>query len=147
MEASQPHRAYKQVHVETASQGKLIVMLYDAAIKRTEEAVNQLGGARKLDVISNNLIRAQDIIAELRASLNMKAGEIAANLDNVYDYIHRLLIRGNVRKQKAPLEEAVRLMRMLRNTWQELFENLPASEVPSTSPEVARGTVMLNVHG
>lgn len=147
MEASQPHRAYKQVHVETASQGKLIVMLYDAAIKRTEEAVNQLGGARKLDVISNNLIRAQDIIAELRASLNMKAGEIAANLDNVYDYIHRLLIRGNVRKQKAPLEEAVRLMRMLRNTWKELFENLPASEVPSTSPEVARGTVMLNVHG
>jgi flagellar protein FliS len=147
MQASQPHQAYKQVHVETASQGKLIVMLYDAAIKRTEEAANLLGGDRKLDVISNNLIRAQDIIAELRASLNMKVGEIATNLDNVYDYVHRLLIRGNVRKEKAPLEEAVRLMRMLRDTWKELFDNLPASEIPPTSREAVRGTAMLNVHG
>jgi flagellin-specific chaperone FliS len=77
----------------------------------------------------------------------MKAGEIARNLDNVYDYIHRLLIRGNVRKEKAPLEEAVTLMRMLRATWKELFENLPASEIPSTSLEAARGTAVLNVHG
>jgi len=147
MEASQPHHAYKQVHFETASQGKLIVMLYDAAIKRTEEALNLIGSAGKLDAISNNLIRAQDIIAELRVSLNMKAGEIAMNLDKVYDYVHRLLIRGNVRKEKAPLEEAVRLMRMLRDTWKELFDNLPASEVPPTSTEAVRGSAMLNVHG
>jgi flagellar protein FliS len=146
MEASQPHKAYKQVHVETASQGKLIVMLYDAAVTRTEEALSLLG-TKKLDAINNNLIRAQDIIAELRASLNMKAGELAANLDNVYDYIHRLLIRGNIRKEKAPLEEAIRLMRMLRDTWKELFENMPASEIPPTPVEAARGTAMLNVHG
>jgi flagellar protein FliS len=146
MEASQSHRAYKQVDVETASQGKLIIMLYDAAIKSAEKALSLLG-TKKLDEIHNNLIRAQDIIAELRASLNMKAGEIARNLDNVYDYIHRLLIRGNVRKEKAPLEEAVTLMRMLRATWKELFENLPASEIPSTSLEAARGTAVLNVHG
>lgn len=146
MEASQPYQAYKEVHVETASQGKLIVMLYDAAVKRTEEAIGLLG-TKKLDAINNNLIRAQDIMAELRASLNMKAGEIAANLDSLYDYIHRLLVRGNIRKEKASLEEALRLMSMLRDTWKELFENLPASEIPTTSTEASRGTAMLNVHG
>jgi len=146
MEAAQAHRTYKQVHVETASQGKLIVMLYDAAIKRTEEAIRLLD-TKKLDEINNNLIRAQDIIAELRASLDMKTGEIAANLDRLYDYIQRLLIGGNVRKQKSPLEEALKLMTVLRDTWKELFDNLPVSEIPPTRQETARSNAMLNVRG
>ena len=146
MEAAQARRTYKQVHVETASQGKLIVMLYDAAIKRTEEAISLLD-TKKLDEINNHLIRAQDIIAELRASLDMKTGDIAANLDRLYDYIHRLLIGGNVRKQKSPLEEAVKLMTALRDTWKELFDNLPVSEIPPTPQETARSSAMLNVRG
>ena len=146
MEAAQAHRTYKQVHVETASQGKLIVMLYDTAIKRTEQAIDLLD-TKKLDEVNNNLIRAQDIIAELRAALDLKTGEIAANLDRLYDYIHRLLIRGNVRKEKSPLQEAVKLMTALRDTWKELFDNLPVSEIPSTPQEAARGNAMLNVRG
>ena len=146
MEATQIRQTYKQVHVETASQGKLIVMLYDAAVKRTEEAIGLID-TKKLDGVNNNLIRAQDIIAELRASLNMKAGEIAANLDRLYDYIHRLLVRGNVRKEKAPLEEALKLMTVLRDTWKELFDTLPASEIPPTREEAARSNAMLNVRG
>ena len=146
MEATQIHKTYKQVHVETASQGKLIVMLYDAAIKRTEEAISLIE-TKKLDKVNNNLIRAQDIIAELRASLNLKAGEIALNLDRLYDYIHRLLIRGNVRKEKAPLHEALKLMTVLRDTWKELFDNLPISEIPPTPEEATRSNAMLNVRG
>ncbi len=146
MEATQIQRTYKQVHVETASQGKLILMLYDAAIKRTEEAIGLIG-TKKLDMVNNNLVRAQDIVAELRASLNMKAGEIASNLDRLYDYIHRLLVRGNVRKEQASLQEALKLMKMLRETWKELFDKLPASEIPSTRDEAARSNAMLNVRG
>jgi flagellar protein FliS len=146
MGATQVQRTYKQVHVETASQGKLIVMLYDAAIKRTEEAISLIG-TKKLDMVNNNLVRAQDIVAELRASLNMKAGEIAANLDRLYDYIHRLLVRGNVRKEAAPLQEALQLMKVLRETWKELFDKLPVSEIPSTRDEAARSNAMLNVRG
>lgn len=146
MEAARAHKTYKQVHVETASQGKLIIMLYDTAIKRTEEAIKLLG-SKKLDEVNNNLIRAQDIIAELRASLDMKTGEIAANLDRLYDYILRLLVGGNVRKQKSPLEEAVKLMTALRDTWKELFDNLPVSEIPPTRQDAARSNAMLNVRG
>jgi len=146
MGATHIQQTYKQVHVETASQGKLIVMLYDAAIKRTGEAITLIG-TKKLDMVNNNLVRAQDIIAELRASLNMKAGEIATNLDRLYDYIHRLLVRGNVRKEPAPLQEALQLMKVLRETWKELFEKLPASEIPSTRDEAVRSSAMLNVRG
>jgi flagellar protein FliS len=121
-------------------------MLYDAAIKRIEEAISLIG-TKKLDMVNNNLVRAQDIVAELRASLNMKAGEIAANLDRLYDYIHRLLVRGNVRKEAAPLQEALQLMKVLRETWKELFDKLPVSEIPSTRDEAARSNAMLNVRG
>ena len=73
--------AYKQVNVETASQGKLIVMLFGGAIKRAEDAKKQLE-AGKFEGVHNNLIRAQDIVAELRACLDMKAGAVAENLDH-----------------------------------------------------------------
>ena len=146
METTQVHQTYKQVHVETSSQAKLIVMLYDTAIRRTQEAISLIGTGKQ-DKVNNNLIRAQDIIAELRASLDLKAGEIAANLDRLYDYIHRLLIRGNVRKEKTPLEEALKLMTVLRDTWEELFDSLPVSEIPPTPEDAARSSAMINVRG
>ena len=96
MEALQAKmNAYTRVDVETASQGKLIVMLFNGAIKRAEEAKRQLDKGDRQSV-HNNLVRAQDIIAELRGALNMKAGEIAVNLDRIYEYFQHLLISATV---------------------------------------------------
>jgi len=149
MSASAMHLgAYTKVDIETASQGKLIVMLFNGAIKRAEEAKRQME-RNKFEGVHNNLIRAQDIIAELRGALNMKAGPIAANLDRIYEYFQHLLITANIRKEATPIDECVTLMTTMRDTWQELFDTLAKETPPETkAPAINQhGAALLNLQG
>ena len=95
MSAAAQYNAYKRVDVETSSQGKLIVMLFNGAIQRAEEAKRQLAKGRT-EGVHNNLLRAQDIVAELRNALDMKVA-IAKQLDRIYEYFQYLLIKANIR--------------------------------------------------
>lgn len=140
------YRAYRKVDVETASQGKLIVMLFNGAIQRAEEAKRQIE-KRRFESVHNNLIRAQDIIAELRSALNMNAGEIARNLDRIYEYLQHLLVMANVRKETGPIDECVRAMITMRDTWRELFGQMPGDEHPVAPPANPHGAAVMNVQG
>lgn len=140
--------AYTRVDVETSSQGKLIVMLFNGAIKRAEEAKRQMERGA-FEGVHNNLIKAQDIVAELRGALNMQAGAISENLDRIYEYFQHLLIEANVRKETAPIDECITLMTEIRDAWQELFDqlaregNIP-SAIPASNPH---GASLLNLQG
>jgi flagellar protein FliS len=137
---------YKRVDVETASQGKLIVMLFNGAIQRAEEAKRQIEKGR-LESVHNNLIRAQDIIAELRGALNMSAGEIAQNLDRLYEYLQHLLIMGNIRKDVQPINDCVRMMTTMRDTWRDLFDQIAKDET-FTAPRInPHGASVMNMQG
>jgi len=142
------HTAYKQVDIQTASQGKLIVMLFNGAIQRAEEAKRQLEKSRR-EGAHKNLVRAQEIIGELRGALNMKAGGIADSLDKLYEYFQHLLIRANIRKDVRPIDECVQLMASMRDTWQELFEKTAKDENPQKHPpEINQhGSAVINVQG
>lgn len=137
---------YKKVDVETASQGKLIVMLFNGAIKRAEEAKRQLEKG-KWDSVHNNLVRAQDILAELRSALNLNAGTVARDLDRVYEYCQHLLIRANIRKNVAPMEECITHLRGLRDTWQELFDTLPKEEPGPAAKINQHGASVMDLQG
>jgi len=137
---------YKKVDVETASQGKLIVMMFNGAIQRAEEARRQLDRG-SVEGVHNNLIRAQDIIGELRSALNMNTGELARNLDRLYEYFQHLLIMANIRKQTAPIEECIQHMTAMRDTWKELFETIAKEEKP-VSPHInPHGAALMNIQG
>ena len=140
--------AYKQVDVETASQGKLIVLLFNGAIQRAEEA-RRLILAETMDVggVHNNLVRAQDIVGELRGALDLSMGEIAENLDRSYEYFHHLLVRANVEKDAALIEECVELMTVLRDTWEEVFQQVAEDEaLPPQKPTInPHGSSVLNI--
>ena len=137
---------YTKVDVETASQGKLVVMLFNGAIKRAEEAKRQLE-KKKNEGVHNNLIAAQEIVAELRGSLDMKHGEIARNLDRLYEYFQHLLITANIKKSVAPIDECVELMSGIRDTWQEAF-NKAAEQQPADAPRINQhGATVLNLQG
>ncbi len=133
--------AYKKVDVETTSQSKLIVMLFNGAIQRSEEAKRQLDKGR-IQGVHDNLIRAQEILGELRGALNMKASSVAANLDRIYEYLQHLLIKANINKDTKPIEEAVLFMTSLRDTWREAFEKLE-QEKPLGIPVPPK----INTHG
>ena len=146
MSAASSMNAYTKVDVETASQGKLIVMLFNGAIKRAEEAKRQLEKGKN-EGVHNNLIRAQEIIAELRASLDMKHGEVAKNLDRLYEYFQHLLVTANIRKTNAPIDECINLMLSMRDTWQEAFQKA-ALEQTAGAPQINQhGAAVLNVQG
>lgn len=146
MPANANLNAYTKVDVETASQGKLIVMLFNGAIKRAEEAKRQLEKGKN-DGVHNNLIRAQEIISELRASLDMKHGDVAKNLDRLYEYFQHLLVTANIRKSDAPIDECIALMADMRDTWQEAFKKA-TSDSSSEAPQINQhGAALLNLQG
>lgn len=143
------HMAYRRVDIETASQGKLIVMLFNGAIQRAEEAKRQIQKGR-IDGVHNNLVRAQEIVAELRTALDMQGGgEIAHNLNRIYEYFQHLLVKANIQKKTTPIEECISLMTAMRDTWQELFLQI-GKDSPASAPAPAinpHGAAILNLEG
>ena len=138
---------YKRVDVETASQGKLVVMLFNGAIQRAEEARRQVDKGSN-EGVHNNLIRAQDIIAELRSSLDMKTGTIAANLDRIYEYIQHLLVKANIRKDAEPIAEAIEHMTSMRDSWKDAFDAVGKDDPVPTPPRMNQhGSTMMNIQG
>jgi len=139
--------AYRKVDVETASQGKIIVMLFNGAVQRVEEA-KRLIGTNKYQTIHENLIKAQEIVTELRSSLDMQQGEVAKNLDRIYEYILHLLVKGNISKKPEPLDEAIDHLTTMRDTWKEAFAKI-AEEGGADRPAGANahGGSALNIRG
>ena len=140
------YQAYKRVDIETASQGKLIVMLFNGAIQRAEEAKRQLE-KQDLQGAHNNLLHAQDIVAEVRGALNMETGQIAHNLDRVYEYFQHLLIEANVRKDPGPIHTCIELMTSIRDTWEDVFRRAAAEAGPGPRRPDERPNGMINVQG
>ncbi len=140
--------AYTKVNIETASQGKLIVMLFNGAIKRAEEARRELE-AGKREEVHKHLIRAQEIIGELRAALNMKTGNIAKSLDRVYEYLQHLMITANIRKDPAPLVDCIAHMTELRDTWEEAFNQVEkeGQALKRDLGQMRHGAALMNLTG
>ncbi len=111
--------AYRQTSVKTASQGRLIVMLYDEALKQMDIAVEEFAKEKSgLDKIHNSIVKTQDIITELMASLDFeKGGEISKNLFNLYMFFNRQLVQANVTKSSKPIMEVRQFMMDLRGAW------------------------------
>ena len=114
--------AYRQTSVKTASQGRIIVMLYDEAVRQIDTALGLLREqTRELDRVNNALVKAQDIITELMVSLDLEqGGEIAQNLLRLYLFFNDRLMEGNVRKEEGPIQEVRGLMTDLRDAWKQI---------------------------
>ena len=119
-------RAYQTQAVFTASPGQLVLMLYDGALRFLGHARDALQSSedspRRIEIVNTNLIKAQNILAELQASLNHEAGgDHAANLDRLYEYYIRRLLEANMKKKAEPVIEVENLVRQLRDGWAEML--------------------------
>ena len=111
-------QAYKKAAVSTVDQRKLIIMLYDGAIRFLTQATDKMAKAETYEA-HRNLIRGKSIIAELLASLNLEAGgEIARNLQRLYTYMFNELIEANLNKDVQRVASVVELLKELRLGWQ-----------------------------
>lgn len=114
--------AYAKVGLETgviaASPHELIVMLYDGAITSLHMAGRAMDN-NNVEEKSKSISRAVNIVNEgLKSCLNIKqGGELAANLDDLYQYISNRIMLANLRNDKTLLEEASTLLSGLRDAW------------------------------
>ena len=128
MSNTNPYNQYKQTQITTANQGKLIVMLYDGAIKFLNIALDNMS-PKTYDVVNNNIIKAQDIITELLLSLNMdEGGEISQNLFNLYMYFKRQLLEANIKKDAEIINQVLKLLKELRDAWDQISANETRSD-------------------
>ena len=115
-----PYQQYRATKVETAGSVDLVVMLYQGAVRiiRQSIAAMERDDARSAHA---DLVRAQDIIVELLASLNHEeGGQISAQLTSIYDYCFRRLVTANVTKDPAPAREVIGILRDLGTAWQQI---------------------------
>ena len=111
---------YLSNSIKTASPAKLTLMLYDGAIKFCNIAKDGFA-ENNIEKINTNVIKAEKIIMELRATLDMKY-EVAKDFDRMYDYIYRNLVEANIYKDQESLEEAITQIRGMRETWVEVMK-------------------------
>ncbi len=132
MPEKNPFNEYKKTQIATANQGKLIVMLYDGAIKFLNIAIENMN-PRTYDIANANIIKAQDIITELLLSLNMKeGGEISQNLFNLYLYFKKTLLEANIKKDASIVESVLKLLKELRDAWDKISAHETASDRTNT---------------
>jgi flagellar secretion chaperone FliS len=137
-----PWKSYRQVATQTAPPGQLVLMLYEGAIRFLDRALTGFSmddPAESNETINNNILRAQDILHELDASLNLEAGgELANTLRRLYLYLDWRLEQSNLQKQSGGLEEAIRRLTVLRDAWAAMLNGqLPSEPVPALAAEPA----------
>lgn len=117
---------YRNVQISTATKGQLLLMLYDGAIKSISHAIINLDSEKPdIEKAHKDIIKSQDIVAELIASLNMDKGEdIAKNLLSLYIYFKKLLIQANVKKESSSLKIVKYMLSELRSSWVVAIKNV-----------------------
>jgi flagellar protein FliS len=115
MALNKAYNQYKENSIYTSTPEELTLMLYNGLIKFIMKALNALD-EKDIESASNSVIRAQDIVAYFRATLDMQY-EVAQNLDALYEYMYSRLVEANISKDNAILDEMLGMAKEMRDTW------------------------------
>jgi flagellar protein FliS len=108
--------AYRESAVLTATPEQLVVMLYDGANRFLTQSAIAMRDSRPA-LAGEKLRRAEAIIDELLATLDMSVGEIAEQLQALYLFFKEHLSAARLEQSADKVEEVARLMRELRSAW------------------------------
>jgi flagellar secretion chaperone FliS len=114
----QAYMAYRNANVDTADQGKLILIAYDVAIKHCKLALEKFDDIHFLEQRTKHIFKVQDAVTELLSALRLDIGEVAQNLYRLYDYMLRAMVQASVKNDKGKAEEVLRYLVELRESWE-----------------------------
>jgi flagellar protein FliS len=135
-------QVYLETQVTTTSQGQILVMLYEGAIKFLVQARERMA-ARDYAAKGILISKALDVINELDASLNVdKGGDLAVNLHQLYFYCTRRLFVANSKMDPEPLGEVIKILGGLRGAYAEIMDTpeAVAASRQAAATAAARGT-------
>lgn len=121
---------YNRESILNAPPARLLTMLYDRLLLDLGRAQFAQETAN-WEVAHSNLKHAQDIVAELSATLNDDAWDGAANLRSIYDYTMQAMVGANVHRDVERTKECIRLLEPLRQTWHEAASQVSVQAVPA----------------
>jgi flagellar secretion chaperone FliS len=112
--------AYRQQSILTATPGQLVVMLYDGCLRFLHQAAHAMRGG---DMAGSNarLIRAEAIIDELHATLDLEqGGVVASRLQGIYVFCNRHLLEARSAQEPEMIEKVSELLAELRDAWAQI---------------------------
>lgn len=141
MSLPNPYAQYRQNSVETATPTRMVVMLYDGAIRFLSQALPAMH-ARQYDRQSEMIGKAQDIIAHLRDTLDFAAGgAVARHLSQLYANLLDSLTDANIHDRPERVQSAIDALREMREAWAEVDRQCQAVKV--TGIGLSAGAVAL----
>ncbi|OHB54267.1 MAG: flagellar export chaperone FliS [Planctomycetes bacterium GWF2_42_9] len=108
---------YQETAITTQTRGRLVVMLYEGAVKFLKIAIREIE-AENWGEKGKYIGKATDIINELNSVLDMEAGgEIATNLRKLYAFMIRHLGQANIKRDARMVQEVINLLSELLEGW------------------------------
>lgn len=130
-----PYQKYKQTSVTSASREKLLLMMYEGAIKFVKKAIIACESKNIADR-GMNIGRAYDIIMELNNTLDFKVGgEIAKNLEALYVFMCDELTKANISGEVQHLQEVLKLLNTLNEGWVKAVDSLKKKPADVKGPQ------------
>lgn len=130
-------RSYFQTQIATTTQGDLLIMLFDAALKflrQAKERIAEKNYAQKGILIS----KALDILSELQGTLNaQKGGDLADRLQKLYFFCSTRLLAANLKMDATKIDEVMHILSGLRDAFSEANGQVVTKSVPTAA---AQGT-------
>jgi flagellar protein FliS len=123
--------AYQQTSIQTASGTKLVVMLYEGAIRFLNRAANDI---RNKDLVSKgqSINQALAIIQHLRMTLDTEKGQdMARELDRLYAYTFSRVLEGSTTLKVSAIEEAIKVLSNLLPAWEEIAKREQEQSIPA----------------
>ena len=126
-----PYKKYQRTQVTTASKEKILLMLYEGAIRFTKQAALHME-KKNIAEKGKHISKATAILSELMATLDFKqGGQLAADLENLYIFMIDKLIEGNINNDVKCLKTVEELLLTLYQAWKDVIENPRPDGVPS----------------
>jgi flagellar protein FliS len=133
------HAAYQNVQVTTTDRGRLLLMMYEGAIKFLKQAKSGLE-TNDMAKFCRFLSKGQAIIAELMNTLDFeKGGAIARVLDRLYDFMLFYLTEANLYRDPKRVAKVISLIDTIYSAYKEIIEvekKAEAAPAPEESAEV-----------
>lgn len=132
------YTAYQKTNISTASQGRLVVLLYEGAVKHLTAAINLIEDDSKIkpsniEQFGIHIQKTQAIVTELQVSLDMaKGGNIARNLMSLYVYFNEELMTASISHDKKKLQVILKMITDLTESWRMVSNstaNAPAATI------------------
>lgn len=132
---SNPYQKYKATQITSASREKLLLMMYEGAIKFTKLAI-KAAEEKKIAERCENIGRAFDIVLELNNTLDHKiGGEVASRLEQLYMFMTDQYTKANISGSPDPLKTNLKLLETLYDGWKGAVEKIKKNEASLTAAE------------